>query len=44
LTTLLDPQAPYVAGSEVRDNPYAPISKFARDLIAKLGDATRLPG
>jgi magnesium chelatase subunit I len=40
LTTLLDPQAPYVAGSEVRDNPYAPISKFARDLIAKLGDAT----
>jgi len=29
-----------VAGSEVRDNPYAPISKFARDLIAKLGDAT----
>jgi len=40
LTTLLDPQAPYVAGSEVRDNPYAPISKFSRDLIAKLGDDT----
>ena len=38
LTTLLDPQAPYVAGSETRDNPYAPISKFARDLIAKHGD------
>jgi magnesium chelatase subunit I len=31
---------PYVAGSELRDNPYAPISKFARDLIAKLGDET----
>jgi magnesium chelatase subunit I len=38
LTTLLDPHTPYVAGSELRDNPYAPISKFARDLIAKLGD------
>ena len=38
LTTLLDPQMPYVAGSELRDNPYAPISKFSRDLIAKLGD------
>ena len=40
LTTLLDPYVPYVAGSEVRDNPYAPISKFSRDLIARLGDDT----
>ena len=40
LTTLLDPFIPTVAGSEVRDNPYAPISKFSRDLIAKLGDET----
>jgi len=40
LTTLLDPACPYVAGAETRDNPYAPISKFARDLIAKLGDET----
>jgi magnesium chelatase subunit I len=40
LTTLLDPQVPYVAGSELRDNPYKPISKFSRDLIAKLGDGT----
>jgi magnesium chelatase subunit I len=40
LTTLLDPQTPYVAGAETRDNPYAPISKFARDLIAKHGDET----
>jgi magnesium chelatase subunit I len=40
LTTLLDPQMPYVAGSELRDSPYAPISKFARDLIAKMGDET----
>src|SRR5215469_15814158 len=40
LTTLLDPYAPYVAGSELRDNPYAPLSKFSRDLIASLGDDT----
>jgi magnesium chelatase subunit I len=40
LTTLLDAHTPYVAGSELRDNPYAPISKYARDLIAKMGDAT----
>ena len=40
LTTLLDPATPYIAGSETRDNPYAPISKFARDLIAKMGDDT----
>jgi magnesium chelatase subunit I len=38
LTTLLDPRCPYVAGSELRDNPYAPLSKFSKDLIAKLGD------
>jgi magnesium chelatase subunit I len=40
LTTLLDPAMPYVAGAETRDNPYTPISKFARDLIAKMGDDT----
>src|SRR6478752_7637843 len=39
LTDLLDPLAPYVAGSEIRDNPYRPISKYARDLIAERGDA-----
>jgi len=40
LTTLLDRQTPYVAGSELRDNPYAPLSKFSKDLIASLGDDT----
>src|SRR6202034_2219316 len=40
LTTLLDPHCPYIAGSEVRDNPYAPISKFSRDLLAKMGEET----
>lgn len=40
LTTLLDEWTPYVAGSEIRDNPYAPLSKYARDLIATSGDDT----
>src|ERR1700740_947174 len=38
LTTLLDPQSPYVAGSELGDNPYAPLTKFAKELAALLGD------
>ena len=33
LTTLLDPALPIVAGSEVNDNPFAPVSKFARELM-----------
>jgi len=40
LTTLLDPHVPYIAGSEIRDNPYAPLSQFSRNLIAKMGDDT----
>ena len=40
LTTLLDPHCPYVAGSELRDNPYHPLSKYSRDLIAEKGDDT----
>ncbi len=40
LTTLLDPQMPYVAGCEIHDNPYAPICRRCRELIAKEGDAT----
>ena len=31
LATLLDDAMPIVAGSEINDNPFAPISKFARD-------------
>jgi magnesium chelatase subunit I len=40
LTNLLDAHTPYIAGSEIRDNPYAPISKYSRDLVARLGDET----
>jgi magnesium chelatase subunit I len=40
LTSLLDEVTPYVAGSEIRDNPYAPLSKYSRQLIAEKGDDT----
>ncbi len=40
LATLLDDVMPIVAGSEVNDSPFAPISKFARALMAEAGDDT----
>ncbi len=38
LTTLLDPQTPYVAGCEIHDNPYSPICRRCRDEVAARGD------
>ena len=38
LTELLDEWIPVLAGSEVRDDPYAPISAFGRGQIAQFGD------
>ncbi|MEP7236096.1 MAG: magnesium chelatase, partial [Ignavibacteriota bacterium] len=40
LTSLLDEYTPIVAGSEVNDNPYSPISYFAMNLIREQGDDT----
>src|SRR5688500_7713724 len=40
LTTLLDDAMPIVAGSEVNDNPFAPISKYARQRLEEMGDDT----
>jgi magnesium chelatase subunit I len=40
LTELLDEQMPYVAGCEIRDNPYHPLCRRCRDLIAEKGSAT----
>ena len=42
LTALLDPQMPYVAGCEIHDNPYEPICRRCREMIAKCGDATAI--
>ena len=38
LVELLDEHIPAVAGSEVQDDPLAPLSKYARDLIEEQGD------
>src|SRR4051812_16288271 len=42
LTRLLDEWMPIVAGSEINDDPLAPVSRYARDLVAELGDSTRI--
>lgn len=42
LTTLLDPQMAYIAGCEIHDNPYAPICRRCRELVAKDGDSTQI--
>jgi magnesium chelatase subunit I len=40
LTSLLDEHMPYIAGCEIRDNPYRPLCRRCRDLIAEKGDET----
>ncbi|MEY3102322.1 MAG: hypothetical protein RL558_599, partial [Bacteroidota bacterium] len=40
MVELLDEYIPYVTGSEINDDPLAPISRFAIDLIAEKGDQT----
>jgi magnesium chelatase subunit I len=40
LTHLLDPALPIIAGSEIHDDPLKPLSRSAKDLIAKHGDDT----
>jgi magnesium chelatase subunit I len=40
LSTLLDEVIPVIAGSEINDNPFAPISKYARMRIEEMGDET----
>src|SRR5450631_2871406 len=40
MINLLDEWIPYVTGSEINDDPSAPISKFSRELIRQKGDDT----
>ena len=40
LTDLLDAQIPAIAGSEINDDPLAPLSAFGKQTIAEKGDAT----
>ena len=40
LVGLLDEWLPVVAGSEINDDPFAPVSRYARDLVDDKGDDT----
>ena len=40
LTGLLDEWMPVVAGSEINDDPYHPVSRHARELVRERGDDT----
>jgi len=40
LTELLDSELPYIAGCEIRDNPYHPICRRCRELVEEMGDET----
>lgn len=38
MVNLLDEHIPIISGSEINDDPLAPISRYGRDLIEELGD------
>jgi magnesium chelatase subunit I len=40
MTDLLEEWLPIVEGSEINDDPYAPVSRYGRDLVAEYGDET----
>ena len=40
LVGLLDEWLPVVAGSEINDDPFHPISRYAKNLVAEHGDRT----
>src|SRR5580698_750927 len=42
LTGLLDRHMPYLAGCEIRDNPYAPLCRRCKELISAEGEATAI--
>ena len=42
LINLLDEWMPVISGSEINDDPYNPVSKYARDLVAEHAEDTRV--
>jgi magnesium chelatase subunit I len=42
LISLLDDAIPVIAGCEINDNPYEPICRRCRDLVAEHGDTTQV--
>src|SRR5947208_13585186 len=42
LVSLLDEWTPTIAGSEINDDPFRPVSKHARDVLREHGDETQI--
>ena len=42
LTSLLDDEIPIIAGSEINDDPFAPLSAYGRQTIERDGDKTEI--
>ncbi|HTR80923.1 MAG TPA: sigma 54-interacting transcriptional regulator [Bacteroidota bacterium] len=42
IPSLLDEYIPIIKGSEINDNPFAPVSKFGAESVAEHGDATEI--
>src|SRR5262245_38169937 len=42
LVGLLDPWLPYLAGTELHDDPFAPISPLGRSIVSDEGDAAQI--
>lgn len=42
LTNLLDEEIPIIAGSEINDNPFRPLSAFGRQQVETFGDETKI--
>ena len=42
MTDLLDEEIPIIAGSEINDNPFAPLSAFGRQQVELHGDETKI--
>ena len=42
LTELLDEEIPIIAGSEINDNPFQPLSAYGKNQIAENGDDTQI--
>ncbi|RNC90081.1 MAG: magnesium chelatase [Allomuricauda sp.] len=40
MVNLLDEYIPFIEGSEIHDDPFQPMSRFAKELIQEKGDAT----
>jgi magnesium chelatase subunit I len=42
LASLMDDAIPVIAGTEIRDNPYRPVSRQGRQILEQCGDATSI--